>query len=77
MGGNMSDKEYLEEIGFIVKLGEYIEVWVEGGRKIEGKLVRYDVKFKNMVLRTNDNKEVFIPRRYVVAILKNRVQPSS
>lgn len=73
----MADKEYLEEIGFIVKLGEYIEVWVEGGRKIEGKLVRYDAKFKNMVLRTNDNKEVFIPRRYVVAIFKNRVQPSS
>jgi small nuclear ribonucleoprotein (snRNP)-like protein len=73
----MSDKEYLEEIGFVVKLGEYIEVWVEGGRKIEGKLVRYDAKFKNMVIRTNDNKEVFIPRRYVVAILKNKVQPSS
>ena len=73
----MNEKEYLEEIGFTVKLGEHIEVWVEGGRKIEGKLVRYDAKFKNMVLRTDDDKEVFIPRRYVVAILKNRAQPSS
>ena len=66
----MKQNVYLEEIGFSVKPGEEIEVWLEGGRSIKGKLTSYDPQYKNMVLTTGDGKTVFIPRRFVVAIIK-------
>lgn len=67
----MENEEYLEEIGFVVKPGEEIEVWLEGGRSLKGKLKRYDSRYKNMVLVSGD-KEVLIPRRFVVAIIKQK-----
>ena len=62
--------EYLEETGFTVMPGEEIEVWLEGGRSVKGKLTRYDPTYKNMVIRTDDGRLFFIPRRFVVAIIK-------
>lgn len=65
----MSDR--FEEIGFNINPGEEIEVWLEGGRSVKGRLVRYNATYKNMIIKSDDGRTFFIPRRFVVAIIKS------
>jgi len=58
------------ELGFHVKIGQSITVWLEGGRQLHGFLKRYDKQYQNMVIRLPDGTEAFIPRRFVVGIIK-------
>lgn len=60
----------MEEFGFKVKIGEHILIMLEGGRQLSGKLIKYDQQYKNMVIETDDGKSAFVPRRFIVAIVK-------